>query len=89
MKKLDDEEKDLMQSFDQGEWESIQDEESTKSKLKALAKASVQKNKRINIRISESDLNQIRVKALEEGIPYQTLISSVLHKFASSSLEQK
>ncbi|ACJ19319.1 hypothetical protein CbuK_2134 [Coxiella burnetii CbuK_Q154] len=48
----------------------------------------MQKDARINIRISSTDLEQIKQKAAYEGIPYQTLIASILHKYAAGHLEK-
>ena len=58
-------------------------------KLKAAARATAVKDRRVNIRLSSIDLGDIQVKALEEGVPYQTLIASVLHKFVSGRLVEK
>ena len=55
-------------------------------KFKAAARATAIKDKRVNIRLSSGDLKDIQVKALEEGIPYQTLIASVLHKYVTGKL---
>ncbi len=61
------------------------DEEKNKiiKEAKEYAEASMKKNKRMNIRISERDLRKLKIKALEEGIPYQTLVSMILHKYLS------
>lgn len=58
------------------------------AKLKMAARATTIKDKRVNIRMSSSDLRDIQAKALEEGMPYQTLIASVLHKYASGKLAE-
>ncbi|MCP4460543.1 MAG: antitoxin [Cytophagales bacterium] len=89
MSNLNQEEDEIVKSYDSDEWNSVDGVESEKDRLKILAKSTLQKNKRINIRLSESDLNRIRIKALEEGIPYQTFISSILHKFVTGRLESK
>jgi hypothetical protein len=59
------------------------------AKFKAAARATAIKDRRVNIRLSSSDLGDIRVKALEEGVPYQTLIASVLHKYVTGRLEER
>ena len=69
--KLEAEEKELLESYE------------AKEAYSKYARATFKKDKRINIRISSKDLEAIQKRALEEGLPYQTLISSVLHKFAS------
>jgi predicted DNA binding CopG/RHH family protein len=85
MKYLDKEEKDLIESFEKGEWKPIKKKEH-KVFVKA-AKESIAKNKRINIRLTTKDYYTIQVKAVEEGIPYQTLISSIIHKYNKGELK--
>lgn len=58
-------------------------------KLKAAARATAVKDRRVNIRLSSIDLSDIQVKALEQGVPYQTLIASVLHKYVSGRLVEE
>jgi len=58
-------------------------------KLQQYAKNILQKDKRINIRISSKDLDQVQIIALQEGIPYQTLISSIIHKYVSGYLIER
>lgn len=89
MAKLDKTERELLESYENEEWSSVENLESEKSRYEEIARYTMQKNKRINIRISERDLNGIKLKAIEEGIPYQTLISSLLHKFVSGRLVEK
>lgn len=86
MSKLDKYEKEIEKSIFKGEWKSISNLEKQKIAYKKIAKNTLKKDKRINIRISERDLINLKAKALEEGIPYQTLISSVLHKYLSGKL---
>jgi predicted DNA binding CopG/RHH family protein len=88
MSKIDAEELKILESFDKGRLKSV----ATKGeleRLKAAARATAIKDRRVNIRLSSIDLNDIQVKALEEGIPYQTLIASVLHKFVSGRFVEK
>ena len=85
MATIDDSELDILDAFEKGQLKSV----ATKSELakfKAAARATAIKDRRVNIRLSSGDLSDIQVKALEEGIPYQTFIASVLHKFASGRL---
>jgi len=89
MNNLDKEERELLKSFEAGELQSIDNVSEEKERLKQIAQETIRKKKRINIRLSETDLNRIRVKALEEGIPYQTLISSILHKYAMGRLSEQ
>ena len=79
-------EKDILESFERGEWESVPDFENDKEKYIRYARNTILKNKRINIRISERDLTRLKSKSVEEGLPYQTLISSILHKYISGKL---
>ncbi len=79
--KLDKEEQDLVDSFERGEWRSVPNFEQEKKKYQEIAAATFRKDRRVNIRISSKDLIGLQKRALEEGIPYQTLIASILHKF--------
>lgn len=83
--KLDKSEKELLAAFEKGEFESKLSP-ARKKLIMRSAEQTVKKDKRINIRISGRDLDAIQRRALEEGIPYQTLVSSVLHKYVSGSL---
>jgi predicted DNA binding CopG/RHH family protein len=83
--KLDAYETDILKAFERGEMKSV----ATKAELakyRAAARATAIKDKRVNIRLSSGDLTDIQVKALEEGMPYQTLIASVLHKYVTGRL---
>ena len=86
---LDEEEKELMESIDRDEWKSVNDLEQQKQKAMEAARNTLKKNRRINLRLSEKDYRQIQIKAVEEGIPYQTLISSIVHKYLNGSLTPK
>jgi len=80
------EEKLILDSVEKGEWKSVRGVKGKIKKYQEYAKATFRKDKRVNIRISEKDLVGIQKKAVEEGLPYQTLISSILHKFISGRL---
>jgi predicted DNA binding CopG/RHH family protein len=86
--KLNEEEKDILDSFEKGEWQPIKDREKEIDRYSSYAKATLKKDKRINIRISDKDLESIQNIAIEEGIPYQTLISSLIHKFVTGKLSE-
>lgn len=58
-------------------------------RLRAAARATAIKDRRVNIRLSSADLLDIQAKALAEGMPYQTLIASVLHKYVAGKLAEK
>ena len=87
--KLDDEEQALLDSLEAGEWQSVPDLENEIAKHVQYAKNTIKKDKRVNIRISSRDLKGIQARALEEGIPYQTLMSSILHKFVTGKLVER
>jgi len=84
--KLNKEEKEILKDFESGEYKSVLTQKSKKN-LQAIADETFKKDKRINIRISGRDLESLQRRALEEGIPYQTLVSSVLHKYVSGGLK--
>jgi predicted DNA binding CopG/RHH family protein len=86
MKKLDKFEKDILAEFDKGLLKSTSPSKAKLSKFKAAASATFLKEKRVNIRLSTPDLMDIQARALEEGMPYQTLIASILHKFVAGRL---
>lgn len=81
--KLDKEERDILDSFERGEWGRVKDVEGEIQRHRTYARNTLKKNRRVNIRISSKDLEDIQAIAVEDGIPYQTLMSSVLHRFAS------
>jgi predicted DNA binding CopG/RHH family protein len=83
------EEKEFLEAYDNAEWKSVKDKKSEISRYQQVAKTTFKKDSRINIRISSKDVNAIQIRALEEGIPYQTLISSVLHKYVTGRFTEK
>lgn len=89
MKKLDTYEEELLASYEKGELKSTSPSKAELSKFKAAASATFIKDRRINIRLSSPDLMDIQTRALEEGVPYQTLIASVLHKYVTGRLAEK
>lgn len=89
MKKEKNYEKEILKSYEKGEWESLQDFREKKAEYEEYASATFRKDRRINIRISNNDLTGLKVKAREEGIPYQTLVSSILHKYVSGRLVER
>ena len=84
--KLSKEEKEILKDFEAGEFKSVLTPRRKKT-LQAAAEETFKKDKRINIRISSRDLESLQRRALEEGIPYQTLVSSVLHKYVSGGFQ--
>jgi len=86
---MDKYEKEILNSFDKGEWLPVDEIKNKKKALSEAARNTFLKNKRINIRLSEKVVNELKAKSLEEGIPYQTLIASVLHKYVKGRLVEK
>ncbi|MCC6472951.1 MAG: hypothetical protein IT514_04320 [Burkholderiales bacterium] len=88
MTKIDAYELEILSAFEKGKLKSV----ATKAELarfKAAARATGIKDRRVNIRLSSGDLSDIQAKALEEGVPYQTLIASVLHKYVTGRLAER
>jgi predicted DNA binding CopG/RHH family protein len=86
--KLTQDELELLASYENEEWQAVQNIQEQKGQYQAYARATFRKDKRVNIRISENDLLSLQKIALREGIPYQTLISSVLHKYIAGVLTE-
>ena len=80
---LDQDERELYDAIESSETQSVPNVEDVKTEAVAIAKATLYKTRNINIRLSERDVYKLKAKAVEEGIPYQTLASSILHKAAS------
>ena len=87
--RLEKEEADLLKSVEAGEWTSTKDLNREIKLSQEYARATFRRDRRVNIRMSEKDLRGLQKRALQEGIPYQTLISSVLHKYLSGSLVER
>ena len=83
---IDQEEKELMESIERDEWHPVKNIVQEKKKAIAAARNTLRKDKRINLRLTQKDYHQIKIKAIEEGLPYQTLISSIVHKYLNGSL---
>ena len=75
-----------MDSIDKADLRGIPDAGKKLAELKKAAKNTYAKKRQINIRLSEPVLKELQIKAMEEGIPYQTLISSILHKYVSGKI---
>lgn len=89
MTRLSKDEREILKSFEKGEWKSVKNVKQELKKYAEYARATMQKDQRINIRMTSRDLEGLKVKAMEEGLAYQTLISSVLHKYVSGRLVDK
>ena len=87
--KLTKEEKDILDSVENGEWERIPNFKKEVARYKKAAHATVRKDKRVNIRMTERDLIHFQKTAVYEGLPYQTFISSILHKFINGRLVER
>lgn len=87
--KLSPEEKAILESFEKGEWGTVPDAKAEIEKHQQYARNTLRKDKRINIRISSKDLEALQLMAVEDGLPYQTLISSVLHRYVSGRFEER
>jgi len=83
---LDNEEKELLHSLETGEWETVKNLEDEIKTHQEIARNTLRKDKRINIRLSSHDLEALKTTAIELGLPYQTLVSSVLHQYATGRL---
>lgn len=84
--KLTQEEDQMLRSYERGEWRPVKNMPSEIDRFQQMAKQALRKGRRINIRLSERDVYKLQISALREGVPYQTLISSVLHKYISGHL---
>lgn len=84
--KLTKEEKEILDSFEKDEWVPVTNLTKRKKELMAYARNTLRKDKRLNIRISERDLLELQKKAVNEGLPYQTYVSSIIHKFINGTL---
>ena len=79
-------EDDILASFEKGEWQPVKNQKKANQRYQQMAAATLSKNRRVNIRISAQDLERLQARAAEEGLPDQTLMASVLHKYVSLRL---
>lgn len=84
MSKLDIEEKELLAAYESGKTVSVADVKKELARHRKVAESTFKKDARINIGIASRDLSALQKRALAQGIPYQTLIASILHKYAES-----
>lgn len=89
MRKLDQYERDMLSAYEKGALVSARPTKAQLAGFRDAARATFIKNRRVNIRLSAADLMDIQARAYEEGVPYQTLIASVLHKYVSGQLQEK
>ncbi|MCL2763396.1 MAG: antitoxin [Treponema sp.] len=83
------EEQELIDSIEKDQWKSTGDIENWKTLLAQTATNTLTKDQRMNIRITKNDLDGIKLKAMEEGIPYQTLVASIIHKYVTGKLSER
>jgi predicted DNA binding CopG/RHH family protein len=89
MKKLDRYERELLSAYEKGVLVSVRQTKAQLAGFREAARATFVKSRRVNIRLSAADLMDIKARAYEEGVPYQTLIASVLHKYVSGRLHER
>ena len=89
MARLDSEEQEILESFERDQWRPVDNQEAEVERFRGYARETFKKDARVNIRISRKDLDSLQKRALEEGIPYQTLMASVLHKYLNGRLVEK
>ena len=87
--KMSAEERDILDRFERGELQPAPDAEGEAEAARLAASNTFNKTRRVNLRVTERDFNLARSRAREEGIPYQTLLSSVIHKYLSGRLTEK
>ena len=87
--KLTDYEKTVVDHLEDGQPESIANLESEKSRHQSIATNQIKKRRKINLNVLEADIERVKIKAIAQGLPYQTLIASVIHQFATDKLEPK
>jgi len=82
------EEKELLESYENDEWVPVKDLDKKKVEYQLIARNTALKNRRINVRLSEKDLSNLKAKSLEEGLPYQTLVASIIHKYVAGKFKE-
>jgi predicted DNA binding CopG/RHH family protein len=85
--KLDPEEQEILNAVESGEWKPVRLTKKELEKYVQAARNTLKKDQHVHIRLSRPDLEGLKRKAVREGIPYQTLISSVLHKFVTGNIK--
>ena len=86
---LDEEERVLLGAFERGEWHSVPNLAEETEAAREAARDTFNKTRRVNLRVTERDYDLAHSRAREEGIPYQTLLSSIIHKYLSGRLTEK
>lgn len=89
MSRLDREEQEILDAYRQGRLKKVALTKEDVERYREAAQAVTRKDQRVNIRMSSQDLEDLKIKAMEEGVPYQTLMSSVLHRYVTGRLVAK
>ena len=89
MNRYDEEEQEIIDAFEAGTLKSQKPSSETLELHRGYARSTLSKDQRVNIRLSAKDLEDIKIRAMEEGIPYQTLMGSILHKYVSGRLVER
>lgn len=87
MQKYTAEESTLLDAIEAGEFKSVDNLQEELAKAKQAAKNTITKNKNINIRISESDIAKLKARSIEVGIPYQTIVSALIHNYTTGKIK--
>jgi predicted DNA binding CopG/RHH family protein len=86
--KLDKQEQEILESLERGEWKSVRNLKEEIKRARAQAVATAKKDARMNLRLSRRDMIALKSRALEEGIPYQTLVAGIIHKYVEGRLKE-
>lgn len=86
--KLSTEEKSILDAFESDQLKSLPNVKSEKKRIQRIAKAHGLKNKRVSLRMTEWDFTRIQEEALKEGLPYQSLLSSIIHKYLTGQFHE-
>ncbi len=84
---MDEEEKDLIESVERGEWKRVDNFQEEKKKAATAAKSTLSGSERMDICLSKRDVNRLKMKALKEGVSYQALISSIIHRYLDGQFD--
>lgn len=85
---LDKDEETLIADYERGAFRPVKNQDMARKEAMEAARRYMRKDARINIRLSTADLEMLKQRAAEEGLPYQSLIASILHKYVSRSAPQ-
>jgi predicted DNA binding CopG/RHH family protein len=86
---LDEEEREILEAFESGQLTPVSNKEEVIARLQSYAQGAQRKDRRVNIRLTAHDLASLQAVAVEEGIPYQTLMASILHKYVTGRLVER